>query len=495
MATEQQMAERKAMLASGRESPSQSYLPREFGQVFISSFLALYKGAVFYERTNIIMGRLAQECMKIVTSVHETYGTLSIKIIRDAAFLNNNRVQVTADAFAQYKTFTQEMRKLRIGEIEFAQGLTESQLQDFIYLLHQLEANNESNYLVIKKQLTQDELTHIDVSKLESYQDDFNYLDSEELKRRSKEVYFQTIDLVKELMEGSTNKKVLHVRKAKRLMVNTVKMIAHDDSTLLGLTNIKGYDDYTFNHSVNVAIYAISLGQRIGIPKKQLNYLGMAALFHDIGKTDIEKTVLNKPGALTSEEWEEIQTHPLRGAESIMRIRGWSELAARMIAVAFEHHLKYDLSGYPHLSRPRLPSLFSRIITIVDCYDALGRPRVYRKTPFVSEKIVQMMLERSGKDFDPVLVKVFINMIGLYPLGTLVLLETGEMGVVCKIPEDTHLLDRPHIALLHQEDGSYLRGETIDLSDLDPDTGAFKWNISHTLNPNDYEINIEEFFL
>jgi len=495
VATEQQITDRKAMLESSNEPTSHGFLPREFGQIFLNTFLALYKAAVFYDYTNIIIGQLGQECMKIIESVFETYGYLNVKIVRDAAFLNNNRIQVTADSYAQYKIFTQEMRRMRLGDIEFSRGLTEPKLRAFVYMLHRLEANNESNYLVVKKQLAQEEIPFIDVSKLEYYQSDLNYIDSEDRKRRSKEVYGQTIDLVKELMEGSSNKKVLHVRKAKRLMLNTVKMIALDDSTLLGMTNIKSYDDYTFNHSVNVAIYAISLGQRIGITKKQLNYLGMAALFHDIGKTDIDKNVLNKTDKLTPEEWAEIQTHPLRGAESILHLRGWSELAARMVAVAFEHHLRYDQSGYPKLMRTRTLSLFSRIVTIVDCYDAMGRPRIYRKSRFLPDKIVQMMLERSGTDFDPVLVKVFVNMIGLYPLGTLVELDNGEMGVVCKIPEDPLLLDHPQICLVHQQDGNYQRGEIINLADTDPDTGAYYHSIVRTLDPDDYAINVEGFFL
>jgi len=100
------------------------------------------------------------------------------------------------------------------------------------------------------------------------------------------------------------------------------------------------------------------------------------------------------------------------------------ELSARLIDAAFEHHLKFDLTGYPRLARKRNVTLFGKIIAIADFYDALVRPRVYRQYPYVSEKILGLMLERAGKDFDPALVKVFINMIGIFPLGTLVLLNT-----------------------------------------------------------------------
>ena len=495
MATEKQLLAKKQLLERGKDTDDQIYLPREFGEAFISSFHGLYKGAIYYDRSNVILHSLALECFKVIADINKSYTNLNIKIIRDAAFLQNIRIQVAADAFTVYKAFIQTFRRLHLGEVEIHRDITLDDLKEFVYVLHGLEPYNESNYLLVKKIFAQKNISTIDVCKLEPYQEEFNYLDSEKLKQQSKEVYFETINMVKELMAESANKKVLHVRKAKRLMLNTVNMIMHDESTLLGLTNIKCYDDYTFNHSVNVAIYAISMGQRLGIPKKQLNQLGMAGLFHDIGKTDIPKDLLNKPSTLDEDEWEIIKRHPLRGAEVIMNKRGWSELAARMISTAFEHHVKYDQSGYPTLSHPRQASLFSRIITIVDCYDAMGRPRVYRRFPFISEKIVHVMLERAGTDFDPLLIKVFINMIGIYPMGTLVLLDSGDLGLVTKVPNDPNLLDRPRVCLLSGSSGQLQRGEEIDLTDLDPERDTFKHSIVRTLDPNDYRLNVEEFFL
>ena len=126
-----------------------------------------------------------------------------------------------------------------------------------------------------------------------------------------------------------------------------------------------------------------------------------------------------------------------------MRMKEWGDLSTRMMSAAFEHHLKYDLTGYPRLTQKRRITLFGRIITVADFYDALVWPRVYNRFPYVSEKILGIMLERSGKDFDPGLVKVFISMIGIFPLGTLVLLNSNEMGIVSQIQEDSELIDRP----------------------------------------------------
>lgn len=471
------------------------HLPTKLGTDFIAKFYRLLKGTTIYDRKNVIIDRLTQECLQVINSIIESEGHLFLKIVRDNFFFNNIRVIVKADKYAVFKAFGQEMRRRWIGEVEFSTEVGGEHLKDFIYLLLGLEENNESNYLYVKKQLEYRSIESIDVGKLEFFKDEDIYIDSEDQKKYSKEVYFKSIGLVKEVVESINQQKALNIRKAKRLMQNAVNAIMQDDSTLLGLANIKNYDEYTFNHSVNVAIYAIALGQRIGIPKKHLSHLGMAGLFHDMGKTRIPKEILNKTGKLSPEEWLLMRSHPVAGTELIMRMKEWGELSTRMIEGAFEHHLRYDLTGYPRLTRKRKITLFGRIITIGDFYDALVRPRVYNRFPYVSEKILGIMLERSGKDFDPAIVKVFINMIGIFPLGTLVLLNTNEMGLVTQIQEDTELIDRPKVCLLSYSDGEYRKGKVVDLREMDEVTGDFKRSIVKTLDPNEYNMNVAEFLI
>jgi HD-GYP domain-containing protein (c-di-GMP phosphodiesterase class II) len=471
------------------------HLPTKLGTDFIAKFYRLLKGTTIYDRKNVIIDRLTQECLQVINSIIQSEGHLFLKIVRDNFFFNNIRIIVKADKYAVFKAFWQEMRRRWIGEVEFSTEVGGEHLKDFIYLLSGLEENNESNYLYVEKQLEYRNIESIHVGKLEFFKDEDIYIDSEDQKKYSKEVYFKSIGLVKEVVESINQQKALNIRKAKRLMQNAVNAIMQDDSTLLGLANIKNYDEYTFNHSVNVAIYAIALGQRIGIPKKHLSHLGMAGLFHDMGKTRIPKEILNKTGKLSPEEWLMMRSHPLVGTELIMRMKEWGELSTRMIEGAFEHHLRYDLTGYPRLTRKRKITLFGRIITIGDFYDALVRPRVYNRFPYVSEKILGIMLERSGKDFDPAIVKVFINMIGIFPLGTLVLLNTNEMGLVTQIQEDSELIDRPKVCLLSYSDGEYRKGKVVDLREMDEVTGDFKRSIVKTLDPNEYNMNVAEFLI
>jgi HD-GYP domain-containing protein (c-di-GMP phosphodiesterase class II) len=479
-----------------KEAPAdQPHPPSKLGTEFIVRFQRVLKGASLYDRKNVNIDRLAQDCLSVIKTIFASEDRLFVKIVRDNLFFNNNRIQLSADKYSTLRSFIQSMKQRWIGDMEFTEAVDGERLKDFVFLLSGLEENNEGNYLYVNKQLEYRGVEGIQVGKLEFFKDEEIYSDSEDLKRHSKEVYFKSVHFVKEVVENIKGQKLLNVRKAKRLMQNAVNAVLQDESTLLGLANIKNYDEYTFNHSVNVAIYAIAIGERIGIPHKYLSHLGMAGLFHDVGKLGIPKEILNKNGKLSPEEWTVIRFHPIIGAETVMRMKEWGELSTRLINATFEHHLRYDLTGYPKLTRKRKLTLFGRIIAIADFYDALVRPRVYNRFPYVSEKILGAMLERSGKDFDPALVKVFVNMIGIFPLGTLVLLNTNEIGIVTQIQEDVDLIDRPKVCLIHYSEGEYRKGQAIDLRETDEGTGEFKRSIVKTLDPNEYNINVAEFFI
>jgi len=482
------------LTAEKQPSSGEGRVPDLLGTEFILAFYRLFKGTTIYNRNNAIIDRLTQECLQTIQNALRSEGRLSLKIVEDGLYFNNIAVQIKADQYSILRAFLQEMKNRWIGALEITEALGGEHLKDFVYILSSVEGNNEGNYLFIMKQLQSGGIDSIHVGKLEFYKKGQEaYADSKDLKQFSRETYFNIIHFAKEMVDSVKNQKVLNIRKAKRLMQNTVDILMQDESALLGLAHIKNYDEYTFNHSVNVAIYAIALGQRIGIPKHHLTHLGLAALFHDIGKAKIPRELLAKVGSLSSVETALLRAHPLFGAETVMKMKEWGDLAGRMIEAAFEHHLNYDLSGYPKLVRRRKVSLFSRIVAVADFYDALVRPRGRNRFPYTSEKIIGIMLERGRKDLDPALVKAFINMIGVFPLGTLVLLNTNEIGIVSQTPEDSEQIDRPLVKLLNYRDGEYLAGDTVDLREVDEVRLDYKRSILKTLDPNQYRINISEF--
>lgn len=468
---------------------------RQLGEDCIIRLVKVMKAIAQYERANTAVESVAEEALYTINQALAALQHVQIRLVQDACFLNHTRISFSTTNYALTKYFVTMLRERWIGEIEIVQPLTPRAMLALAELLVRLEVGNEGNFLLARQELARRGIDSVRLSKLEAFRDELQYADSATRRTLSKDVYFRTLDLIKDAVGHVQEKRGLHTRKVKRLMMRAVNLLLQDESALLGLANIKGYDDYTFTHSVNVAIYALALGQRIGLSKKALIYLGMAGLFHDLGKTGIEREVLNKPGTLSPEEWQIIRSHPLLGAEMIIGFKDWGELSARMITAAFEHHLRYDQAGYPEVKLPRKLTLFSRIIAIADCYDALGRPRVYRPFPFVPAKILSFYTERSGTDFDPILVKVFLNMIGLYPLGSLVELSTGELGIVVQTYTDAEMIDRPAVCLLQRDEGGYQKGETVQLDELDPHTGAFRRSIIRALDPHAYRIDVGEFFI
>jgi HD-GYP domain-containing protein (c-di-GMP phosphodiesterase class II) len=293
----------------------------------------------------------------------------------------------------------------------------------------------------------------------------------------------------------STNKNA-GLGKSVQLVQNMVDLIMNDDNVLLDLSTIRDYDDYTFTHSINVSILSLCLGHRIGLGKVALSRLGLSALFHDLGKIDIPKEVLNKPGKLDPQEFEIIKQHSLNSVRRILRLRASFDRKAGIMLPPFEHHLRYDLSGYPKTPRKKPISLFGRIITIADVYDAVTAPRIYRNTYLSPDKALGFMLKDSGKVFDPILLKVFINMLGVYPIGTVLIFDNQEMAMVSHAPDETVEADALWALLLKKrKDGTFSKGAYINLGRWDPQTGSFNRKIDQTLHPADLGIQPAEYLL
>lgn len=311
----------------------------------------------------------------------------------------------------------------------------------------------------------------------------------------ARKTYTYALTSVKEVAEKINAERKAGVRKLKRIAQNMVDIVSEDESVMLGISTMRDYDDYTYTHSVNVAILSLCLGKRIGLSRVSLSYLAICGLLHDLGKLNIPKEILNKPGKLTDQEFKEMETHPLKSVCQIVKMNAPEDLKAKILLPPFEHHLKYDLSGYPKVENKRSVSLFGRIIMITDVFDALTSPRVYRPKAMSPSVALEIMVKESGRDFDPILLKVFINMLGVYPVGTLLKLDTGELGLVvdCESSDD---LTRPKVVLLeHDGPCKFKKGKFAHLSARHPGSDSFKRNVVQTCHPSDLGLQPSEFIL
>lgn len=209
---------------------------------------------------------------------------------------------------------------------------------------------------------------------------------------------------------------------------NMVSLTIKDHTTLLGLAMIKDYDNYTFNHSVNVGILSLSLAAEMGMDRETLRDVNTAGLLHDIGKTRIDKRILNKPAKLSSDEYEVMKQHAEKGAEIVSAMKN---IHSRVSDAVLGHHIKFNRSGYPEWARDRRFDGMTEIVAVADCYDAITTLRSYNM-PILPKAALDIMRRISGTSLNSQLVERFERMMGEYPVGTLVRLDNNEIALVVR---------------------------------------------------------------
>ena len=222
----------------------------------------------------------------------------------------------------------------------------------------------------------------------------------------------------------------------------------------------------------------------------------MTALLHDIGKAKIPIEILNKTHGLAEEEWRVIQAHPWRGAMTLFGLRAYEEIPYKAILVAHEHHMKTDLTGYPRSIRPRELGIFTRIVAVADGFDAATTRRAYQTVPIEPDQVLREMWTNPRRGYDPVVVKALINLLGVYPIGTCVILDTLEVGIVVQANSDPQMLNRPQLRIAIEPIGGPVPppGIVADLTERGPD-GNFLRSIVKVTNPERYNITVGDYFL
>jgi HD-GYP domain-containing protein (c-di-GMP phosphodiesterase class II) len=469
----------------------------KLGNSLITKFHVLMKISQIYDSKNVALHQFIQESLQGINALINREGSLSLKIQKDDLFLNEKRLRYSVDGFTSFKYLLTQWKKRLIGEITFKAPLDERVLKEFVYALMGLEEGREENATIFTETLINNNIRSIEVNALEVDEEaeeegalTVPKVDPYEI---AKKVFFESIWTIKDVITHIQGKQYAEVRKLKRLAQKAVHLVMEDESILLGMATIKNYDEYTFNHSVNVSIYSLAMGKRLGFSMKTLTELGITALLHDIGKSKIPKEILNKPSPFDEGEWGIMKKHPLWGVEILLNLKQLGEINPKIVIGVFGHHLKNDFSGYPKLFRKNEVSLYERIIQIADSYDAMTTPTLYRKVPFTPEQALAMMLKERGTHFDETLLKIFIGLVGIYPIGSLILLNTHELGIVYKPNSNPKWMDRPIVLIVSRDERGEATKEMVDLTETDGG-GHFKRSVIKTLDPFKYHIDITKYF-
>jgi HD-GYP domain-containing protein (c-di-GMP phosphodiesterase class II) len=465
---------------------------RRMGRSLIIAMYSALRAIKLYPVENAAVEKALDDLASFAQEVLAREGDLEIRVAGEFLFVNTVRLRLDLDNYASFSHLLGTLLGAGVGGLSVR---PEAVRRDWLVLLSLLQSASKeppsARYQVLIGKLEQAGVSVFDVTQPTDTDEDTR----EKTKAMAKRTYAQSVAVTKELMTSVRIGKSPNIKKIKRVVQGIVDQILNEETSLVGLTTLRDYDEYTFTHSVNVCIFAVALGKRLGLSKLQLYDLGIAALFHDIGKSRVPLDVLNKAGGLTDMEWRLIAAHPWLGALALFGVRGQQELPYRAMIVAYEHHMKLDVTGYPQPVRQRELSMFSKIVAVADGFDAATTRRTYQTVPLSPTDVLIEMRDNPRRGMDPVVVKGFINLTGIYPPGTVVVLDTFELAIVHAVNPVPEMLSRPIIRVISDELGNVLfPGFFADLAEQD-ENGVYRRTIIKTENPDKYGIRVGDYFV
>jgi putative nucleotidyltransferase with HDIG domain len=427
---------------------------------------AAIRGAQLYAPGHPLVTRSARALIDTLTLVHQSTPSVAIGIVGEELVVGEVPVPRAAETMGE---LMRRLQQLGIERIVIDKGVQEGEIEQLVAVVARGEGADSTAAL--------SKLPHIRVGRLEIEEQVSTSSGDIATFRR---LYDDAVKVAEDLWDSASMEGAPDADAAREMVDSLAQAVAQNRTALLSLTALKNYDNYTFTHMVNVSILTMGQARGVGIDGAQLREFGMAALMHDIGKVQTPNEILNKPGALTPEEFTILKRHTVDGAEILRKTPEMPTLAP---IVAFEHHLRADGTGYPAATRPSL-NLGTSMVGIADVYDAMRSQRVYHKG-FPTDRILVVLQKNDGKQFDQHLVRRFIQLVGIYPEGNMVRLDSGEIAVVLK----AHAPDpyRPRVRILFTSDGKAMP-EPVDL-DLWESEGAQSRSIQTPVDPADYGID------
>lgn len=466
------------------------------GRALITALNASAQSLKLYPFENATVQNVVEEMRRIVARVLEREGVFDLRLVGDFLFLNDARLRLDLSDYASFAQVTALLSKHGVGDIEIEPGVEKHDLARLVSLMVMDPTKEDGAFERLQTKLTVSGTQHIRIGPAKPEMQEAPAVVDDHAKQVAKQTYFQSVQVAKEVLTDMRIGRAVNLRRVKRAVQSIVDQVLNNEQSMVGMTTLRDYDEYTFTHSVNVCIFSVVLGQKLGLTKVQLYDLGLGALFHDIGKMRIDARIVNKQSGLSEDEWYEIQQHPTEGLLSLFSMRGLSEVPYRAMLLAYEHHMKVDLTGYPRNRRPRYPTLFSRIVQTADGFDAATSKRSYQNQPWPPDEVMREMRDNPKRGYDPLLVKAFINVTGVFPVGTLCILDTSELAVVAARNPDPAKIHQPIVKIISDNWGAMLAEPyTVDLSEIDPATGDPRRSIIKTTDPDKYGIKISEYFI
>ena len=446
----------------------------------LARLYALRRARRLYPLEHPAVAEAARELFGVIGAYHAEGADVPLTFFEEEVLLGE---QFLAEDSVLFDQLIRDMTSIGAGSLTFTRGLTLEEVVRFAGVLGMRYDEVAAAEGGIAGLMERASAPHVVVSAVNVVREDATIGD-EDSEQAAKFAYTSALDLLRELerlIRQNQGFNPGHVKGAVRSLVDN---ILRNRYAMLELSGLKSFDEYTFYHSINVAILSLALGSTLTRDYRFLSSLGVGALLHDIGKMSVDLSTLNKTTPLTSEEWAEIREHPVRGAE-IATLTGGVDRAA-MVCV-LEHHLRYDLTGYPVRRVDHPQHITSRIVAIADAYDAMTSQRPY-SAPRMLDEAMGIIVKNAGTALDPTLVRLFVDTLGYFPPRSVVLLTTGETAIVISpSPSDA---TRPVVRVIADGGGAFTETFDLDLSDPAQASGR---SVVRCLDPTGMNVDIADF--
>lgn len=437
-------------------------------------FARALRGHQLYTSDHPLQQRDVDQLLKTLTRLLDERPSIALGVVGDQIVVADTpRPSAAAN-------LTELLRRLRTSGIErigVDRGVTREELSEFVAAVATLTQRRENPADALP------EFPHISVGRIAGETEATGI--SRDIVA-IKQLYDDTARSAEDVYESARVDGRPELALARQTVEGLAESVVQNRTALVALTALKNYDNYTFTHMVNVSILAMAQAPALGLEGSRLREFGLSALMHDIGKVRTPLEVLQKTDRLTDDEFTIMKRHVVDGAEILRRT---PEMPIMAPSVAFEHHLRIDGSGYPDVTRPSL-NLATMLTSIADVYDVMRSQRAYQQA-FPTDRILAVMKRNDGTQFDQNLVRRFVQLVGIYPPGTLVRLSTNEIAVVLQVhAPDPH---RPRVQLLRDPDGDPIPSQpTRHLWETtDGDTDDI--HITTPLDAGDYDIDPLEY--
>lgn len=449
--------------------------------IVMHTWFQLFRTAQIHTADNEALKRPVAAMAELSQTMVERDGGISFQAKDGSLFVNATKLRLSTDEFALAKDVFNFLEERGIGGFSIDALLTPEAIHKLLQIMVYAPPA-ERNFATIDAAIKAARIPF----KLNKPLGGGRKSDLEAtLERRAYTflTYSKLVVLYRSLLaeqSPTVTRRMFLRKKISRSVQALVDICIEDDHTFLGAASVKRGDAYEPHHATNTAVLSIAIGEKLGLTKVELSDLGLAGMFHDVGMRACPTDLVQKGGALDERERAIMQQHPIWSVEYLLTERVFSKSVLSRIIVAYEHHRHADGGGYPSGTRP--PDIFAKIVAIADAYDALTTLRPWRPAVLADEALAMMMRE-SGKRFDPVLMKIFVNTIGLYPTGTLVRLDTGEIAVVVYSGGDTERVSRPVVAILGADGKTQA---TVDL--MEKGSSGYRRSIVHSEDPAKYGV-------